>query len=91
MACTLVPTYNVGVREQANQQKKEKEKKEMIQKIKMAIYVGLGIVSAWILYMIAQLNEAYQLSGGINCFIPIIIGILVAVFGLVKFVLGRFK
>lgn len=51
----------------------------------------LGTASAFLLYWITQLNEQFSLSGGLNCLIPLCIGVLMAIFGVIKWILGRYK
>jgi len=55
------------------------------------MYMFLGSATAYLLYWIAQLNEKFSLSGGLNCFIPLTIGVLMAVYGIAKWILSRYK
>lgn len=59
--------------------------------IKVKIYMFLGGSSAVLLLWIVNLNEKYSLSGGLNCLIPLVIGLLMSIYGIVKWILSRYK
>lgn len=63
----------------------------MRQRFKVWMYMFLGSATAYLLYWIAQLNEKFSLSGGLNCFIPLIIGVLMAIYGIARWILSRYK
>lgn len=63
----------------------------MRQRFKVWMYMFLGSASAYLLYWIVNLNEQYSLSGGLNCFIPLCMGVLTAIYGVVKWFLSRYK
>jgi hypothetical protein len=63
----------------------------MFNKIKWSIYTMLGFMSAYLFYWIASLSEKYTLSLGTNCFLPVIIGVLTAIFGLVVVAIRKFR
>lgn len=63
----------------------------MKNKIAVTIYTVLGLLSAYLMYWISSLNQSYNFSGGANCFIPIGMAFLVALYGLVRWILSRFK
>jgi hypothetical protein len=58
--------------------------------MKLKIYIFLSGASAYLIYYITSLDNWYQSTGGIFCFVPIIVGILVGVYVLVRNMLKKY-